>query len=108
MDQKIIFITILGMMVVTFVPRALPLVALAQRSLPEIVVRWLSFIPVAVLAAMLVPILIINQGELDWGTENIFLWAALPTIVVSWRTKSFVSAVLVGMGCVALGRYLFL
>lgn len=108
MDQKVIFVTILGMMVVTYLPRALPLLALAQRTLPELVIRWLSFIPVAVLSAMLVPILILREKELDFSGDNIFLWAAIPTILISWKTKSFVGAVIVGMGCVALGRCLFL
>lgn len=100
--------TILGMMIVTYLPRALPLLALAQRTLPDLIIRWLSFIPVAVLAAMLVPILILQDGGLDFSGNNIFLWAAIPTIVVSWKTGSFVSAVIIGMGCVALGRYLFI
>lgn len=108
MDQKIIFITIVGMMVVTYLPRALPLLALAQRTLPELVIRWLSFIPAAVLSAMLVPILVLKEKSLDFSGDNIFLWAAIPTILVSWKMKSFVGAVIMGMGCVALGRYFFL
>jgi branched-subunit amino acid transport protein len=36
--------------------------------------------------------------------RNIFLWAAVPTFLVCWKTKSFVGAVVTGMGCVALGR----
>ena len=105
MDQKIIFFTIMGMMAVTYIPRALPLVALARRTLPERLIRWLGFIPVAVLAAMLVPSLVIANDHLDFSWNNIFLWAALPTFFICWKTKSFVGAVVTGMGCVALGRY---
>lgn len=106
MDQQTIFLTIVGMMAVTYIPRALPVLALARRSLPEAVIRWLGFIPVAVLSAMLVPSLIASKEGLDFSTNNIFLWAALPTFLVCWKTKSFVGAVVTGMGCVALGRYL--
>ena len=85
-------------------PRALPVLALARRSLPEAVIRWLGFIPVGVLSALLGPSLVASKGGLDFSTNNIFLWAALPTFLVCWKTKSFVGAVVTGMGCVALGR----
>ena len=104
MDQQTIFLTIVGMMAVTYIPRALPVLALARRALPESVIRWLGFIPVAVLSAMLVPSLIASKEGLDFSTNNIFLWAALPTFLVCWKTKSFVGTVVTGMGCVALGR----
>lgn len=106
MDQHTIFLTILGMMAVTYLPRALPVLALARRTLPEPVIRWLGFIPVAVLSAMLLPSLLMVENRLDFSRENIFLWAALPTFLVCWKTRSFVGAVATGMGCVALGRLL--
>ena len=104
MDQQTIFLTILGMMAVTYIPRALPVLALARRTLPEPVIRWLGFIPVAVLSAMLMPSLVAPEKILDFSFRNIFLWAAFPTFLVCWKTKSFVGAVVTGMGCVALGR----
>lgn len=106
MDQQTIFLTIIGMMAVTYVPRALPVLALARRTLPEPVIRWLGFIPVAVLSAMLLPSLVAPEKILDFSFQNIFLWAAIPTFLVCWKTKSFVGAVVTGMGCVALGRLL--
>ena len=107
MDQQTIFLTILGMMAVTYIPRALPVLALARRTLPEPVIRWLGFIPVAVLSAMLLPSLVAPEKILDFSFQNIFLWAAFPTFLVCWKTKSFVGAVVTGMGCVALGRLIF-
>jgi branched-subunit amino acid transport protein len=104
MDQQTIFLTIIGMMAVTYIPRALPVLALARRSLPEPVIRWLGFIPVAVLSAMLVPSLVAGGGSLDFSPDNIFLWASVPTALVCWKTRSFVGAVVTGMACVALGR----
>ena len=106
MDQQTIFLTLLGMMAVTYLPRALPVLALARRSLPEAIIRWLGFIPVAVLSAMLLPSLIVTEKGLDFSAQNIFLWAAIPTFLVCWKTRSFVGAIVTGMGCVALGRLL--
>ena len=106
MDQQTILLTILGMMAVTYIPRALPVLALARRTLPDAVIRWLGFIPVAVLSAMLVPALVAPEKFLDFSLRNIFLWAAVPTFLVCWKTRSFMGAVVTGMACVALGRLL--
>lgn len=108
MDQQTIFLTLLGMMAVTYIPRALPVMALARRSLPGPVIRWLGFIPAAVLAAMLAPSLLAGNGSLDLSLDNIFLLAAVPTFLVCWKTGSFVGGVITGMGCVALGRHFLL
>lgn len=105
MDQKIIFLTFLGMLAVTYVPRMAPLVALASRSLPEPVVRWLSYVPVAVLSAMLFPSLLLKEKQFDFSSDNYFLWAAVPAFLLAWRTKSFFGTVALGMALVALGRY---
>lgn len=106
MDQKIVFLTIAGMLAVTYLPRAIPVVALASRSLPEAVVRWLSYVPAAVLAAMLGPELLLANGRIDLSTDNVFLLASIPSLLVARLTNSFFGAVFTGIGCVALLRYL--
>ena len=105
MDQQSIFLIILGMALVTYLPRLLPALVLAQRSLHPALARWLSFIPCAVLAAMLLPSLLIQEGRIALEPDNIFLWAALPSFLVAWRSKGLFGAVAVGMACVALGRW---
>lgn len=106
MDQKIILLTILGMALVTYLPRVLPVLFLSSRTLPKGVTDWLSFVPTAVLAAMLAPALLMNKGGMDVSLGNVFLLAGLPTFAVSWLTKSFFGAVITGMACVALLRLL--
>ncbi len=104
MNQNLILLTILGMAVVTYIPRLLPALILSQRTLPPLVARWLGFIPCTVLAALLTPGLLLSDKGLDIGPGNIFLLAALPTFLVAWRFKSFFGAVAVGMISVALLR----
>jgi branched-subunit amino acid transport protein len=105
MDQTTIFITILGMSVVTFLPRLLPVWLLSSKKLPPLVIAWLRFVPVAVLAAMLWPSLMVQNGKLDFSATNLFLWAAMPTFLVAWRTRNLFGSVIVGMVVVALARY---
>ena len=105
MDQNTIFITIIGMGVVTYLPRLLPVLLLSSKKLPPLVIAWLRFIPVAVLAAMLLPSLVVNDAQLDFSSSNLFLWAAFPTFLVAWKTHSLFGSVIVGMAVVALARY---
>ena len=55
MDQQTtVLITLLGMGLVTYLPRLLPAWFLRGRELPPFLVAWLRYVPVAVLAALLV------------------------------------------------------
>ncbi|GAB4531241.1 MAG: AzlD domain-containing protein [Anaerolineae bacterium] len=107
MDQKAIFLTMLGMALVTYLPRLAPVYFLSSRSLPPLVVAWLRHVPVAVLAAMLFPSLLVQGDQVVTGPSNLFLWAAFPTLLVAWKTRSLFSPVLVGMVLVAIARYMF-
>ena len=116
MDQKIITLTIVGMAVVTYVPRLLPLLILtrkgaaradaerAESPMSPLIEAWLRYVPVAVLAAMLLPSLLVAEGRANLAWDNLALWAALPTLGVAWKTRSLFAAVLTGMAIVALGR----
>jgi branched-subunit amino acid transport protein len=95
------------MLVVTYLPRLLPAWLFCSRPLPPLVVAWLRYVPVAVLSAMLLPSLVLAEGQVELGGSNLYLWAALPTFVVAWRTKSLFGAVLTGMVVVAGARWLF-
>lgn len=106
MDQTIIFLTILGMAAVTYLPRLLPVWMLSSRQLPPLVTAWLRFVPVAVLAAMLLPSLVVQNEQLDLGFNNLFLWASIPTFLTAWKTRSLFGSVIVGMLVVAMVRYL--
>jgi branched-subunit amino acid transport protein len=106
MDQRTIFLTILGMAAVTYVPRLLPTWLLSSRDLPPWLVAWLRNVPVAVLAAMLFPAIATQDGELAVGLQNLFLLAALPTLLVAWKTRSLFGSVITGIVVVALARLL--
>ena len=100
-DQQLVLLTMVGMLVVTFLPRLLPVWLFSSRSLPPLVVAWLRYVPLAVLAAMLLPSLVLADGRIDLGGTNLFFWASIPTFFVAWKTKSLFGAVLAGMLVVA-------
>lgn len=105
MDQTLIFWTIVGMAVVTYLPRLLPTLFLSGKTLQPLIAAWLRLVPPAVLAAMLVPSLLVRDDHIELGFDNLFLWAALVAFPVAWKFKSLSATVLVGMGLVAAGRY---
>ena len=92
--------------VVTYLPRLLPVWLLSSKKLPPLVIAWLRFVPVAVLAAMLWPSLLVQNGQIDFSGSNLFLWAAIPTFLAAWKTRNLFSSVIVGMAVVAFARYL--
>ena len=95
---------ILGMALVTYLPRLLPAWFLRGRELPQFLAAWLKYIPAAVLAALLLPSLLVEDGGLHLAWVNLYLWAALPALLVAWKTKSLFATVLTGMAVVALAR----
>jgi branched-subunit amino acid transport protein len=103
--EQRIALTILLMALVTYIPRALPLLVLAKFSLPKAVIAWLRYVPVAVLSALLFPALLMPDGKLELSLSNEFLVASLPTLLVAWRTKSLFWTVILGILFVAVLRY---
>jgi len=106
MDQNLVFLTLLGMLLVTYLPRLLPVWLLAGRALPPLVIAWLRYVPAAVLAAMLFPALLLEGHRLHISPDNLYLVAFFPTLLVAWKTRSLFGAVVTGMLLVALGRLL--
>lgn len=106
MDQQTIFLTIIGMMAVTYIPRLLPTWLVSSWNLPSWVVAWLRHVPVAVLAAMLFPSILIRSEQFALTSDNLFLLAAFPTLLVAWKSRSLFGSVITGIILVALARLL--
>ncbi|MBO8129133.1 MAG: AzlD domain-containing protein [Peptococcaceae bacterium] len=97
---------IFAMAVVTYIPRMLPLVVLANTKIPEGFIRWLRFIPVAVLAALLSPQLLLQNSTLSVSVHNSYLLAAVPCFLVAWWTKNLFITVTAGLVAVVFCQFL--
>jgi branched-subunit amino acid transport protein len=97
-------LTILAMGMVTYMPRLMPLQLLASRKLPQPVEAWLKLVPVAVLAALVLPSVPLPVASQGAESDSLFLWASVATVLVAWRTRSLLGSVAVGVGTVALAR----
>ena len=92
------FAIILGMAVVTFVPRFLPMALLTKWTLPEKIKQGLDYMPTAILSAIVFPLLFFDTTSGSFTIEPRVLLSAIPVFVFSWRIKSVWGAVLLGMG----------
>ncbi len=85
---------------VAALPRVLPLVLLAKVTLPRWLLAWLGHVPVAVLAALLAPEVLLVKGA--FAPANPALYAILPALAVAVLSRSLILTVLAGLGAYAL------
>lgn len=90
-------ILIIGMGLVTYLPRWIPLIALSQRKLPQWIVEWLDLIPVAILGALLLPLLITTDEPKHIEFFRPELLVAIPVSLFALKTKSLSGTIVVGM-----------
>jgi branched-subunit amino acid transport protein len=88
---------IVGMGIVTYLPRWIPLILLARRPLPEWLRQWLDFIPVAVLSALILPSLVTTGEPLHLEVFQPALLISIPTFLFAWKTRSLAGTVIFGM-----------
>ncbi len=87
---------ILGMAVVTFLPRFLPMAFLTRWVIPEKVKMGLGYIPTAILSAIVFPILFFNEGG-KVAIQPHSLLSAISVFIFSWRLKRLWASVILGM-----------
>jgi branched-subunit amino acid transport protein len=87
----------LGMGLVTYLPRWVPIFWLSGRELPRWVSEWLDLIPVAVLSALVAPDLLLTGRPPQFDLLHPKLWVAFPTFLFARWTKSLGGTVLFGM-----------
>ena len=88
---------LIGMGLVTDLPRWLPLHYLSRRKLPDWFVQWLELIPAAILAALLLPALVLEDSPRHLDLLRPEFMVALPTFAFAWWTRSLGGTVVVGM-----------
>lgn len=96
---------ILGCMIVTLLPRIIPFIFVRSVRMPEVVLKWLSYIPVCILTALVTESMLLETGSLlrfDWYV----VIALIPSIITAIWTKSLSLTVIIGVACMALLRFI--
>ncbi|PTD94452.1 branched-chain amino acid transporter AzlD [archaeon SCG-AAA382B04] len=96
-----IVVIIIGMGLVTYIPRMMPLVIISKLELPEYIELWFEFIPVSILTILLT-LNFISYNQSNFNINSNMIIASLPTILVATKTKSLIKTVIVGILAMAI------
>lgn len=89
----------------TLLLKIVPVSFLRADALPPVLRRWLDFIPVSVMAALVGPDMFFYDGKLDISTGNLFLMVSIPTLLVAIFSKNYFVTIAAGIGMVIAARY---
>lgn len=106
MDSLSEFLLVAGMALVTFATRYPVLAFFGRLNPPPYVLQALKFVPPAVLSALIVPAMLLPEGQLDLQPSNAFLMAGVLAALIAWRTKNLLLTILLGMVAFGLLRAL--
>ena len=104
METKRLILIFLGMFAVTYFPRMLPLFALSQVRLPQVLLTWLSYLPAAILSALILPGAIMRNGAVDPGPSNPAVWALAVSFLVALKTRNLILTMVAGGVVVYIGQ----
>ncbi|HLQ85797.1 MAG TPA: AzlD domain-containing protein [Salinisphaeraceae bacterium] len=97
MSTTALWLTLVGAALITFLLRWSFIALSGVLELPAPLRRALQFVPAAVLAAIILPAVLISDNELQLPPENWRLLAAALAGLVAWRTHNIVLTLIVGM-----------
>ncbi|MDU4694970.1 MULTISPECIES: AzlD domain-containing protein [Paenibacillus] len=81
----------------TYLLRAGSLVLGSRVQWSETTKEWLSYVSPAVLGALIGPLLLLKDGEWIPLTENLMLFAAIPTMIIAWWSRRLLLTVAAGV-----------
>jgi len=102
MNNEVLMIA--GMALVTFAVRYPVLALVGKLDLPEPVFRALRFVPPTILAAIIVPAILLKDDDLYIAADNSYLVAGIVAGLVTWRTKNLLLTIVLGMLALWLWR----
>lgn len=98
-DSKYLLI-IIGMGIVTYSTRFLPVYIFKDHRLNRTILKWMRFVPVTILSAIIAPDIFMPEaggGTLDISLRNPYLIAASLTMLAALKIKNLIGVILVGM-----------
>ena len=107
MVSKYILMAIVFSSLVTWIPRVIPFILAKYKGLPPIVERFLKFLPVSIIFALILSSVATGKigdfPQIKW----LDLIAVFPTGFVAFRYRNLVGTVLFGVVLIAVLRLVF-
>ncbi|CAC5810146.1 AzlC [Staphylococcus aureus] len=108
MERWNMLILILLCGIVTLLIRIIPFIMISKVQLPDVVVRWLSFIPITLFTALVIDSIIQQTPHGEGYTLNIpYIIALIPTVILSIITRSLTITIISGIVIMAALRFFF-
>ena len=108
MVSKYLLLAVIFSGLVTWIPRMIPFILVKYKGLPAIVERFLKFLPVSIIFALILSSVVTGKvGSLPQIKWLDFL-AVFPTAWVAFRYRNLVGTVLFGVVLIGVLRLVFL
>lgn len=101
-----VWLTVIGMGVVTLAVRMSFILLPADARVPELLKRSLAYIAAAVLPALVMPDVLFRGEVGPNGFDPLRLVAAILAGLVAWWTRSIFATLAIGLGSLLLMRHL--
>jgi len=99
------WILIMGMIVVTFGPRYLPIALAGKFHIPPLLQQALDFVPIAVLTAIIAQTSFVHDGKIDLALDNHYLYGLVVAGFTAWFTKHTFLTIVLGLIAYAIAFY---
>lgn len=97
LSQATIWGVIAGMALLNYMVRFPPMAIVSRMDLPPAIKRWLSYVPISVMGALVASEVLRPSGSWVYPLTSPYVYAALVTALVYRFTRSFLGATLGGM-----------
>ena len=101
------WILIIAMMLVTFIPRYLPIALAGKFKIPPVLQQALNFVPIAVLTAIIAQASFIHDGKLHVSWNNHYLYGLVVAVITAWVTKHTFLTIVTGLIAYAIAFVIF-
>ncbi len=100
-------LAIVGMSIVTYIPRMAPLVVMSKIDFSEYIRIWLEYVPISILTILLT-LNFVSYNKIGFDVNQKMILASVPTVLVAMNTKSLIKTVLVGIVTMTILNFVIL
>ena len=105
MLDNYVLLVILGMAVVSYIPRVLPFAVLRNRKMPAKFDLWLRYIPTSVFGSLIFYYIFYGENGLNLSLDNKSILASVPVLIVAIYTRSLPITTTAGLIIYAILMY---
>lgn len=107
MFDKTIIITIIGMFLVTYIPRVFPVIILSKYKTGDAFNKIIKYIPISVFVGLITKEVLFIDGNINLSTNNVFIVPTIIVFIISAKYKSIGLSIVSGIASIAIASYIF-